>query len=146
MVNLSEARDLNLYKKLLRVLGDYTDAFPATGVDGLFNQLLEAGIKSMPKDSKALLILDSIINDNDKSIPAKVQELLNIRFADLATDICPMYRVGNRREVAFWNRDDVLNDKVISLIDFTGKGKPGFWSSVERKKVELLNFDTKESK
>jgi len=136
---LNEARDLNVYKKLLKIFGEYTDKFPATGVDRLLNKALSVGLKAIPKDKKALEILESVLY-SDKSVPAKVQELLNARFSDLYVARRPRYKVGNAIECAFWNCDDKLYDKVISLIDLEGTAKTCFWSDASRKKVDILDL------
>jgi hypothetical protein len=144
MIDLLEAKDLSCYKKLLNVFGSYTDAFPATGVDRLLNKAIENGMRIMPKDKRAVEILNYILSMS-KSAPARVQELLNVRFSDLPINFKPIFKVGNRREVAFWNADDRLSDKVVSLLDFEGAGKGGFWASVDRKKVDLVDgFNDKE--
>lgn len=144
MIDLKEAKELGCYKKLLRVLGEYTDAFPATGVDRLLNKAIENGTRIFPKDKKAIEILHHVLSLS-KSAPARVQELLNVRFSDLPVEIRPTFKLGNRREVAFWNADDKLNDKVISLLNFNADGKSGFWSNVDRKKVDLIELTQEEA-
>ena len=36
-----EARDVSLYKTILRVIGDYCKNVPCTGVDGMFDSLVK---------------------------------------------------------------------------------------------------------
>jgi len=137
---LNEAKDLKLYKKLLRVLGGYADKFPATGVSKMFRAALDGGIKCVPKDKRALSILACIV-DTDESIPAQVQKLLNVRFADLELVCRPIYKDGNAKNVAFWNVDGEVNDKILSLMNFDGKA--GQWSDAEGKKVSLIDIQDK---
>lgn len=144
MNNISEAKDLSLYKKLLRLFGGYSDKFPATGVDKMFKSLVSIGMKALPKDKRALDILSNLF-DQEKSIPAVVQMLLNIRFADLPLAVRPIYKNGRTKEVAFWEVDGKLSDKVITLLDFTGKEPAGSWADAEGKKVELLDMSASES-
>jgi hypothetical protein len=134
---LNEAKDLGLYKKLLRVLGGYADKFPATGVSKMFKQALENGIKVMPKNKKALAILGDIL-DSEESVPAKVQRFLNQRFADIDSASRPMYKDGNSKQVAFWQVDGVVSDKVLSLVNLDGKA--GDWSNAEGDKVTLIDI------
>lgn len=144
---INEALDVVLYKKLLRTLGDYTNSFPATGVDKLFQAAVKHGIKIMPKDKYALAILDTVLCD---MVPTAVQKLLNIRFSDLEVGVRPLHVSGRRHLVAFWNRDNNVHDKVRDLIDFAGTGKAGGWSEMNGDKVTLIdmtiNNGNKESK
>jgi len=135
---LSEAKDLSLYKTLLLVLGDYSDKFPATGVSQLFKRALDTGMKIIPKDDRAVEILSVILGSSD-SIPAKVQKLLNLRFADLDYTIKPIYKNGNRKEVAFYQKDGKVNDKVLSLLHIDSQG--GNWSDAKGEKVSLIDLD-----
>ena len=144
MNNIFEAKDVSLYKKLLRLLGGYSDKFPATGVDKMFKSLVSVGMKALPKDKRALNILSDLF-EQGKSIPAVVQMLLNIRFADLPLAVRPIYKNGRVKEVAFWEVDGKLNDKVVTLLDFTGKEPAGSWADVEGKKVELLDMSASEN-
>jgi len=138
---LIEAKDLNTYKKLLRTLGEYTDKFPSTGVDKYFKQALENGKKIMPKNKRALEIIDSVLRGSD-SAPGAVQQFLNIRFADLPIEVRPLYKEGNRKVVAFWDKGGAVQDKVLGLIAWDGKSA-GFWSDADGKKVTLLqDMDT----
>jgi len=133
---LTEAKDLNTYKKLLRTLGEYTDKFPSTGVDKYFKQALENGKKIMPKNKRALEIIDSVLRGSN-SAPGAVQQLLNLRFADLPIEVRPIYKEGNKKIVAFWDRGGAVQDKVLGLIAWDGK-VTGAWSDADGKKVTLL--------
>jgi hypothetical protein len=138
---LNEAKDLGLYKKLLRVLGGYSDKFPATGVSKLFKDVLDKGMKVIPKDKRAQRVLAKILNSED-SVPAKVQQLLNIRFADLPMDCRPIYKDGKSKQVAFWQVDGKVNDKVLSLLSVDSKS--GHWSDVNGSRVSLIDIGTEE--
>ena len=137
---INEAKDLNLYKKILRVLGGYSDKFPATGVSKMFKAALDKGIKCIPKDKRALGILSCIV-DSGESIPTQVQKILNLRFSDLEHSCRPIYKDGNAKQVAFWNVDGQVHDKVLSLLNFDGKA--GSWSDAESKKVSLIDIQDK---
>jgi hypothetical protein len=140
---LENAKELNTYKRLLQVLGEYSDKFPATGVDKMFNSALEAGMKVIPKDKRAQEILNHVLFVK-KTSAAITQELLNMRFSGLPMDIRPVYKVGNRKKVAFWGRGGKIYDKVVSLLDMTGEG--GVMSFVDEagNKVELIDLMDKE--
>lgn len=134
---LKEAKNLNQYKKLIRTLGDYYDAFP--GISNKYlDQALEHGVKIMPKDKYALAVIDSIISSCD-SVPAKVQSLLNVRFAELPKEIRPMYKDGRRTVVAFWSRGNKVYDRVLDLIGFADGKAEGFWSDMEGNRVKLVS-------
>jgi len=141
-----EAKDVSIYKRLLRVLGDYAESNAGTGVDDLFNRLTsEKGISMLPKDKHALAILDCVLKG--PSVPGIVQKLLNCRFASLPICVKPMYKVGRRTRVASWTRGMFTTDKVKELIDWEGKGKGG-WTDIDAEKVTLLDLtkDEKEDK
>lgn len=140
---LNEAKNLNLFKRLLRILGEYCKSVPATGTDRLFNAAVEQGIKIMPKDKTALAILDKILDE--KSVPESVQELLNMRFANCPIGCRPLVKKGNSHEVASWARGTLISDKVKDLINWDGASGAGKWSDLEGKKVELIDM-TKEEK
>jgi len=135
---LRENRQLDVYKALVSVLGEYSDRFPATAADKLFDEAVSNGKKIVPKETRALRILSAILA-NVTSIPARVQELLNIRFTDLAVDVRPMYRETDKTYVAFWNRDGNVYDKVIDLVGFDGKSS-GHWSDASGKKVKIISL------
>jgi hypothetical protein len=139
-MNLNEAKDLSVYKELLRVIGEYTDLFPATGVDRIFTTLVKKGIKTVPKDKKALQILSQVVGRKAvDSVPGAVSDLLNVRFSELAFNFKPVYLRGRSREVAFWSKNGRLYDKVISLLSL-GDEKVEGWVDVHGKKVELVDL------
>jgi hypothetical protein len=137
---LENAKDLKIYKKLIKILGDYTLNIPATGANKILDEILSEGIKVIPKDKKAIEILVYILNQ-EKSIAAIVQDLFNTRLCTLPLEVRPMI---NRTTTAFWNIGDKLEDKVIDLINFKGEDK-GFWSDEKRNKVELINIPIEEN-
>jgi hypothetical protein len=139
-INLLEARDLIIYKKLMVLLGDYTDKFPATGLNNTFKILLNVGMQIIPKDKKAQSILQYVLNHKE-SVPAVVQNLLNLRFADLPIEYSPIYKNENAgKTVAFWGRDGKVHDKVISLLNLNLE-KNEFWSNEKGEKVELIKLE-----
>jgi len=144
MKEITEAKDVKVYKKLLVVLGDYSRKVPATGVDRLFNLAVENGKKILPKDKKALAILDYVLNN---PAPVAVQKLLNMRFSDLPKiEYRPVYKEGNKHLVAWWSVDGQVSDKVQSLLDFEGKGKSGRWTDLKGNSVSLIDFGKKGAK
>ena len=136
---LLEAKKLTIYKKLIRLFGDYSERFPATGVDNYFKVATEKGVKILPGNSRAQDIVYSILDD-DTSVPTKVTDLLNKRFSDLDMDIRPMFKNGKRKEVAFWERDGQITDKVIDLIGWED-GKTGRWVNAHGEKVSLIDME-----
>jgi len=139
-----EAKDLEIFKRLLRILGGYAKEAPAQGIDRLFNQVVEHGKKVMPKDKQALAILDELL---DEERPADtVQKLMNMRFSTLPVCCRPIVKKGRRHEVAFWNRGEYTSDRVKDLIDFDGAGKAGKWSAVDGTAVQLVDMSKKEDK
>jgi hypothetical protein len=139
---LNEAKNLNLFKRLLRILGEYCKSVPATGTDRLFDIAVEKGLKILPKDKTALAILDEVLKED--SVPESVQELLNMRFANLPIKCRPLVKKGQKHEVASWARDTLISDKVKDLINWDGTGAAGKWSDLEGKKVELIDMSKEE--
>ena len=135
---LRENKKLDVYKTLVVVLGEYSDKFPATSADNLFNQAVQNGVKVLPDDKRAVQILGSIVSGG-ASVPAKVQELLNVRYVDLAIDIRPLHKKGDKTYVAFWYKEGNVYDKVIDMVGFDGKGS-GYWSDASGKKVKLISL------
>ncbi len=140
-MKIVESKNTAVYKKLLRILGDYCSRVPATGVDQMFNQAVENGRNIMPKDKRALAILDQVLCPCN--VPSSVQHLLNMRFSDVVIGLRPLTKAGNRHEVAFWNRGDHLSDKVKDLIAWDGKGGAGHWSNYEGDSATLIDYEQK---
>lgn len=141
---IQEAKDVNLYQKLLRNLGDYSVSVPCTGVDNLFDVASEHGKKILPKDKKALEILDYILSGGS---PARViHKLLNLRFSDLPIECKPIMKDGRKHHVTHWSRDKKISDRVKDLIDFDLTGKVGNWTDIDGKKVELIPIKKEEKK
>lgn len=139
---IQEAHDVSLYQKLLKVLGTYSAAVPATGVDNLFNVVAEHGKKVLPKDKKALEILGYVLSCGT---PARVvHKLLNWRFSDLPVEHRPMMKNGRKHLVASWSRDTEISDKIKDLIDFDLSGTAGRWTDIEGDKVSLIPLKKEE--
>lgn len=134
---LLESKDLQLFRKLLRVLGDYSTSVPMTGVDRLFDIATEIGIKILPKDKHALAILKYVLSCG--STASSVQALLNHRFSGLPAEVKPMAKDGRRNIIASWSRDGSVSDRVKDLIDWGQTGKQGVWSNIDGEKVELID-------
>jgi len=136
MKAITEAKDVTTYQKLIKVLGDYSTRFPATGIDTHFQAAIDNGIKIMPKDKQALAIISSVL-DSDNT-PASVHKLLNLRFTDLPMDTRPVMKSGRKKEVAFWNSSAGITDKVIGLINFEGAAG-GKWCDINGNSVQLID-------
>lgn len=143
MKNILEAKDLDIYKRLLRVLGEYQKVSPGTGADRKFDQVISIGKKILPKDKQALAILDNILREDN---PADTfQKLMNLRFSCLAAGCRPVVKKGRKHEVASWTRGGTVSDMVRDLLDWNEKGS-GFWSDVEGNKVELVDWKKDDKK
>ena len=132
-----EARDLSLYKMMLRVFADYCSDTPCTGMDKMFDTLVENGAKILPSDKLALEILNHVFGGSE-SPGAQIHKLMNIRFADLPASIRPKIKSGRKHLVANWTTGDVTSDKVKDLICWSGSGS-GFWSDVNGDKQEIID-------
>lgn len=135
-----ESKDLELYKRLLRILGAYCKSVPATGVDRMFDQAVEQGKRVLPKDKVAQAILDKVLVEKD--VPNTIQTLLNAHFSDLPVNVRPMTKKGRRHEVAFWSRGDQKFDRVKDLLDLEGSGKGGKWTDVNGDSVQLIDLSS----
>lgn len=135
---LNEAKDLNLYKHLLDVFGEYCDSSPATGVDGLLDVAIERGKELIPKDKRGEAIITYIFANSN--IPAAVHSFLNLRFCDLPTSLKPRIKKGSKYETVFWNSNGKIDDRIKSLLSWE-KGKGGFWCDVEGNKVQILDIE-----
>jgi hypothetical protein len=89
---LESSLDLIIYKKFLTILGNFIVRFPCTGTDNLFDVLANAGKKILPKDKKALSILNYVLDMNSES--SSIQRFLNMRFDDLPADIKPLVKIS----------------------------------------------------
>jgi len=131
---LTEARDLNIYKIILDMFANFIDSNPGTGMNKIYRKLADAGLKSVPKDKRARLILDSMIS---MSIPKTIQDLLNTSFVDLPINTRPIYKSVNSRLTAFWTRGGKLYDKVFDLFDIDGSGD-GKWTDEKGDSIILI--------
>lgn len=139
---IQEARDVSLYQRLLKVLGDYSASVPATGVDALFDVVAEHGKKILPKDKKALEILDHILSGG--STARVIHKLLNLRFSDLPVDCRPIMKDGRKHRVTHWSRDKKISDRVKDLIDFDLSGKAGHWTDIDGEAASLIPIKKEE--
>lgn len=144
MRKLLESKGLDLYKRLVRILGNYSKSVPATGIDRVFDQVVAQGIRVLPKDKFALAILDRVLDEKD--VPNTVQTLLNMRFSDLPVEVRPMSKTGRRHEVAFWSRGDKKFDMVKELLDIEGVGKSGKWTDPNGESVQLIDLSAEQKK
>lgn len=139
---IRESRDVNLYQKLLKVLGAYSAAVPATGVDNFFDVVAEHGKKVLPKDKKALEILGYVLSCGTAA--RVVHKLLNWRFSDLPVEYRPMMKNGRKHLVASWSRDTKISDRIKDLVDFDLFGSTGRWTDIEGDKVSLIPLKKEE--
>jgi hypothetical protein len=138
---INEAKDVNVYKKLLNILSKWCTKFPMTGIDTILDQVIDKGKSILPKDKRALAIIDHVLSAD--SFSEAVSNLLNMRFADLPTSLKPIATVGKKHELAFWNTECRISDLVKDLLNFNG-GKSGFFCDTGGKKVTLLDTETEE--
>ena len=139
---IQEAKDVSIYQRLLRALGDYSASVPATGVDALFGVVAEHGKKILPKDKKALEILDYILSGGTTA--RVVHKLLNLRFSDLPVECRPIMKDGRKHLVTHWSRSKKISDRVKDLIDFDLSGKAGHWTDIDGEKADLLPLKKEE--
>lgn len=137
---ISESKDVNVYKHLLRVLGDYCKKFVATGVDELLSKAIDKGKSVIPSDKLGQAIIAKLLEN--ESVGAAVQALLNMRFSDLPIELRPVYKdkEGTQCRVAMWTADDVVGDKVLSLLRFDKDAKNGKWTDKDGESVELVDM------
>ena len=133
---LSEAKDLSVYKKILNIFCDFTDKYPGTGMSRVYKNLLDAGLKCVPKDKRAVEMLNYVLSDN---VPKSVQELINTNFADLPITIRPLYKAGNQKLVGFWSKDGKICGTTFDLLTLGEEGK-GFWCDEKGEKIDLLDL------
>lgn len=133
---LEEAKDLSLYKALVKVLSDYDQEFPSTGIADIMTAVLKKKLKVLPADAVALSILQFVISNG--SAPYVVNSLLNLRFSDLPQHLSPVYEKDGSVRVAFWGSGGKVNDRVVSLLN-TEKESDGHWVDQAGQKVRILN-------
>jgi len=139
---IRESRDVNLYQKLLKTLGAYSADIPATGIDRLFDVVSKQGTKVLPKDKKALEILDYVLSSG---VTARiVHKLLNLRFSDLPVEFRPMMKNGRKFQVAHWSRGGKISDRIKDLVNWDGTGMAGSWTDTAGGKVELIPMKKEE--
>jgi len=141
-MNIFEAKDLDTYKKLLKVLGEYSDKFPGTGVSQMFDQALTSGKKILPKDKLAIEIIHHLLKTN--SVASAIHKILNLRFSNLPIELRPLVKNGRSKQVAHWTREALVSDKIKDLIDWSGLGKKGYWSDTDGEKVKLHDLTQEE--
>jgi len=139
---IQEAKDVSLYQKLLKVLGEYSSSVPCTGVDNLFDTVASQGKKVLPKDKKALEILDWVLSGG--STARVVHKLLNLRFSDLPIECRPITKNGRKHLIAHFGRDGKISDRVKDIVDWENTGKAGRWVDIDGEAVSLLPIQKEE--
>jgi hypothetical protein len=142
MHKLYEAKNLDVYKKLLRMLGEYSKEVASSTIGRLFDLAVEKGIKILPSNKLALMIVDKCLDE--ENIADSLQKLSNLRFSNLSVECRPLVKGGERHGVALWKRGDLISDKVQDLINWEAEGPAGSWSDKEGKKVTLLDLSKEE--
>jgi hypothetical protein len=141
---LLEAKDISLFTRFLRILGEYCKNWPATGLDTYFDMAINTGKSIMPKDKTAQAILDYAFTEGSSN-PDIIQKLLNLRFSDLPVGLRPIIKAETSNEIAFWYNGDQISDKIFSLIKLDGYSKKvGYWCTPDGKKAILLDLRTGE--
>jgi hypothetical protein len=143
-MKLYEAKNLDVYKKLLRMLGEYSKTVPSSTIGRLFDLAVEKGIKILPSNKLALTIVDKCLDE--ENIADSLQKLSNIRFSNLPIECQPLVKGGERHEVACWTRGDLTSDKVQDLVDWEAAGPAAGWTNCKGEKVSLLDLSKSEEK
>ncbi len=138
MEKLFEAKNLDVYKKLLRILSEYCKTMPMSGMNRIFDQVVENGIKILPKDKLALEILDCVLQEDN--VASSLQDLLNMRFSCAPVACLPQIKDGKDQKVASWKRGELISDKIKDLINWEGTGTAGSWSDAKGGKVTLIDM------
>jgi hypothetical protein len=143
---LDEAKDLSVYKALVRKFAAYADNAPATGYGILFNKLITQGIKAMPSDPQALVILRYIVSI--KSDGDALHRLINTRFSDLPPTVRPRIKDPKSRQqkIANWSRGKEIHDRIRALIDWDGKGGSTGWCDIDGKSVQVVEIGEEDEK
>lgn len=136
MERLFEAKNLDVYKKLLRILSEYCKTMPMSGMNRLFDQVVEKGMKILPKDKLALEILDYVLQEDN--VASSIQDLLNMRFSCLPPACLPQRQKDQK--IASWKRGELISDKIKDLINWEGTGTAGSWSNSKGEKVNLIDM------
>ena len=140
---LSEATDLGLFKRILGAFSCVVERQPGTGMSKVYKAMLDVNVKMMPKDKRALDILDYVVKD--KSDSAIVQDVMNKTFTDLPCTVRPTYKVGSSKLIAFWCADGKIFNKVADLLDLDGGSSTKFWSDEKGAKIDLIDLTTEEA-
>ena len=135
---LENRQDLQVYKKLIIVASAYIDQYHGSAFAPVFDSLLKKGIKCLPRDAKALDILEHILT-KQTTTAAKINELLNLRFSDLPTSVRPVFSAKpGHQETAGWKRGDRVYDRLMALINVEENGEAGQWTDVSGDPVKLI--------
>lgn len=140
---ISEATDLGLFKRILGAFSCFVERQPGTGMSRVYKGMLDVNVKMMPKDKRALDILDYVVKD--KSDSAIVQDVMNKSFGELPCTVRPMYKAGSTKLIAFWCVDGKIFSKVADLLDLDDRGGTKFWSDEKGSKVDLIDLTIEEA-
>lgn len=135
---LAEATDLNLFKRILSAFSCFVERQPGTGMSKIYKAMLDANVKMMPKDQRALDILDYLCKN--KSDSAIVQDIMNCSFTELPCTVRPVYKNGSSKVVAFWCCDGKIYGKASDLLSINGDSGSRYWSDERGNKVELIDL------
>ena len=143
MFDLSESKELVIYKMLLVTLESYVEKFPGTGISKYLDHFLEAGKGSIPKDSRAQEILLWILTCG--TCGESVAWICGKRFSDLPVVLRPTYKEDDIIKVANFGTEEKGYDLIGSLLGWDGdthKDIKGDWVSCDNgKKVKLINSE-----
>jgi hypothetical protein len=134
--------ELNLFQKVLKLLSDYTDQYPASGVDGMLEDLRTNKAAVLPKGELEKEIIEYAMSIGTHPAGA-YQQLSNLRFADLPLCLRPLYQSVDKEEVAMWGQGDKVSDKIISMLDFKKEGDVKGFVDKAGEKVKLLSKEGK---
>ena len=133
---LSEAKDLNIYKMMVDMFSCFIDKYPGSGMGKVYRQLLDAGLKCVPKDKRAQEMFGHVLTDNT---PRSIQDLLNTNFTELPIGLRPLYKASNSKLVAFWKKGEKIYNRIFDMLDLEGEGKGG-WCDEKGETVKLLDL------
>jgi len=135
---LEQREDLQVFKKLVAVFDEYSSQYPYTAFASFYKQILAKGIKSLPKDKKALEIF-SFILDKATTSATKVNEIMNLRFSDLPVEVQPVFlATPAMQDVALWKKDENVYDRIISLFSIEETSSEGIWVNRAGKTITLI--------
>jgi len=156
---LESAKNLDVYKQIVLMYAEFVDAH-STAAATIYKQILEVGLKLIPKDDRAIDILVNILispreqgdihtyQQGNGGITDAIQPLENKFFADLPVTVRPVFKKEDgSTETAGWckkvgdKKEDVkVFTKVWDLLNFNGE-TGGYWCDAAGNEVKLISVE-----